>query len=98
MIDQDSDAGALGQIENALHLLLTDDFIGNQNILNASLDKYCSLANFLTANAYSPHVDLIVSDHRALMTFGMRANTNTPLGHGLLKTLHITLKCVEIQN
>jgi hypothetical protein len=71
--------------------------IGHQDILDASIDKYRSLTDFLATNAHCTHRHLPKCNLRALVAFGMRAQTHATAPQSLNHALQVAFKGIQVQ-
>jgi hypothetical protein len=81
-----------------IHFFGTDDLIGNQHILNTSLDKAGGLTDLLTANPDRTLLNLAQSNVRALMALGMGSEAHIAALERFLHPREVTLERIEVKH
>ena len=98
IVHQHTDARLLGQARQSTGFGQRGDLIGHQYILDASVDKYRSLTDFLTTNAHRPQGHLPKGNLGAFVAFCMGSQTHTAAAQCIEHALQVALKGIQIQH
>jgi hypothetical protein len=71
--------------------------IGQQDILDARIDKNRSLTHFLATNTHRPHRHLPKCNLRTLVAFGMRAQAHAAALQSLNHAMQVAFKGIQVQ-
>ena len=98
MINADRYARPLCQGTEPFNLFGAHHLIGDQDILNACLNKRLRLRDLLAADSNRTHRNLAACNLGTFMTLGVRSNVDREACKRLTKPFAISLKCIKIQN